>query len=224
MALSKTDLLFLADNARAKMLDTWRSDAAYVASASSRVFVVASDGNLYHTNTSNGVDDDGNNIGPGAVNPVTPGQTTWSNDFTFGDITVSDLTVSGALALAQLTLSDRLNVDEIRTQNGSLTDEVSIPSLEPRFADAFANVSGTGTPSFNNQFGFSTVTRVSTGNYLVTASSALPANSSAVVTPRVGSARNAVVTAISTTQFSVFTHTLAGTAQDMDFSLQVFSN
>lgn len=78
MGLSRTDKRFLDDNARAQMLDEWRNDAAYVASASKPAFAIGSDGITYTTNTSNGVDDDGNNIGPGAVNPVGDNTGVWS--------------------------------------------------------------------------------------------------------------------------------------------------
>ena len=67
MTLSKTDLRLIIDNARAAMLDVWRSDAAYNAVPS---FAIGSNGSAYRSTAANGVDDSGADIGPGAVNPV----------------------------------------------------------------------------------------------------------------------------------------------------------
>ncbi|AUR96751.1 hypothetical protein NVP1232O_17 [Vibrio phage 1.232.O._10N.261.51.E11] len=77
MGLSKTDKRFLNDNARSQTLDEWRNDGAYVSSAAKPSFAIGTDGIVYRTTTSNGVDDDGNNIGPGAVNPVGDATGVW---------------------------------------------------------------------------------------------------------------------------------------------------
>ena len=67
MGLSKTDRQFLNDNARERMFDNWRSDGAY---ANNPSFAIGTDGIVYRSTAPNGVDDNGSNIGPGAVNPV----------------------------------------------------------------------------------------------------------------------------------------------------------
>ena len=82
MGLSKTALNFLSDEARAAMLAPWRNDVAYVAVPS---YAVGSDGNVYRSMTANGVDEDGNNVGPGAVNPVGDTTNTWQ-DFTSDEV------------------------------------------------------------------------------------------------------------------------------------------
>ena len=74
MGLSKTDLGFLADNARAAMLAPWRNDAGYSQVPS---FSIGTDNNVYSSTRANGVNESGNNIGPGAVNPVGDTTGTW---------------------------------------------------------------------------------------------------------------------------------------------------
>ena len=79
MGLSRTDLEFLNDDARASMLAPWRNNRAYVAVPS---FTVGSNGTVYRSLRANGVDDDGNNVGPGAVDPISGGAgTTWTEAF-----------------------------------------------------------------------------------------------------------------------------------------------
>ncbi len=159
MGLSKTDLRFLADNARAKMLDTWRDDGGYVASATNKVFTVGSDGNIYHTNISNGIDEDGNNIGPGAVDPTSSGQSIWSNDFTF----------------------ETLRVDTILASDGSQTTPPSIPGLDVRFSAAWVNFNGQGVVSIRESYNVSSITDNGTGSYDVNFINALSGNYSALV-------------------------------------------
>ena len=85
MGLSRTDLEFLNDDARAAMLAPWLNNRAYVTVPS---FTVGSNGTVYRSLRANGVDDDGNNIGPGAVNPVNTGATaTWVEAFPQVDTT-----------------------------------------------------------------------------------------------------------------------------------------
>ncbi len=78
MGLSRTDLEFLNDDARAAMLAPWRNNRAYVTVPS---FAVGSNGTVYRSVRANGVDDDGNNIGPGAVNPIGGDTSTWTEAF-----------------------------------------------------------------------------------------------------------------------------------------------
>ena len=76
MGLSRTQLEFLADDARAAMLAPWRNDKAYVAVPS---YAVGTDGIIYRSLQANGVDDDGNNVGVGAQNPVGDATSTWTD-------------------------------------------------------------------------------------------------------------------------------------------------
>ncbi len=76
MGLSRTQLEFLADDARAAMLAPWRNDKAYVAVPS---YAVGTDGIIYRSLQANGVDDDGNDVGVGAQNPVGDASGTWTD-------------------------------------------------------------------------------------------------------------------------------------------------
>lgn len=81
MGLSKTDKQFLKDNARSQMLDVWRNDGAYVLVPS---FAVGSNGLVYKSTVSNGLDESGSPIGPGAVDPVGDLTGTWEEFATGG--------------------------------------------------------------------------------------------------------------------------------------------
>lgn len=74
MALTRVSRDFLKDGVRARMLDDWRSDAAYSEVPS---YVVGSDGEEYKSTTANGVDESGLDIGPGVINPVTDDTGVW---------------------------------------------------------------------------------------------------------------------------------------------------
>lgn len=68
---------------------------------------------------------------------------------------------------------DKLNTDEIRHTDDTTTTEVSIPSLEKKFAQAWVRFDGTGVPSITDSFNVSSVTDLNVGHYRVTFSTAL---------------------------------------------------
>ena len=81
MALTRININFIEDAIRAGTLLPWANDVAYNAVPS---FAIGSDGTAYRSTTANGVDSSGNNVGPGAVNPVTDDTGVWEPFATAG--------------------------------------------------------------------------------------------------------------------------------------------
>lgn len=81
MALTRININFIEDQIRAGALLPWEADVGYVEVPS---FAVGSDGIVYRSTVANGVDSDGVDIGPGAVDPVTDTSGTWEEFATTG--------------------------------------------------------------------------------------------------------------------------------------------
>lgn len=175
MGLSKTDKRFLDDNARAQMLDEWRNDAAYVASGSKPAFAIGSDGITYTTNTSNGVDGDGNNIGPGAVDPVGDNSGVWSPYATGGatgggrdqvffendQVVTEDYTITtgkNAVSAGVVSIGVLLTISNISSDGSAIT--VVTSSDHNLVASNSVNI--TNTTNYNGSYAVASVTNSTT--------------------------------------------------------------
>ena len=161
MGLSKTDLNFISDNVRSQTLSPWRNDVAYRGTATNPVYCVGSDGVSYRSVAFSGVDDDGNNVGVGAVNPVGDATGTWALFIIAnrpGDIVLSTdstktndgfLETNGA-AVSRTTYADLFAVIGETYGNGNGTTTFNLPNFSetifsPRFIRNISLGSGSWT-------------------------------------------------------------------------------
>lgn len=75
----------------------------------------------------------------------------------------------------------QLRVDEIRANDGLETTEVSIPGLDQRFAKAWINFDGEGTPNIRDSYNVDSITDVGVGRYIINFSNNMPNTNYAVV-------------------------------------------
>lgn len=81
MGLTRVNINFIEDQIRAGTLLPWANDVGYSAVPS---FAIGSDGTAYRSTAANGVNPDGSDIGPGAVDPVTDTTGVWEPFATAG--------------------------------------------------------------------------------------------------------------------------------------------
>lgn len=83
MALTRIKFTVTDDEIRSVTLAPWTNDTGYSTVPS---YVTGSDGLVYKSTVANGVDHDGNNIGAGAIDPVTDVSGTWEEFATTGAV------------------------------------------------------------------------------------------------------------------------------------------
>jgi hypothetical protein len=152
MALTRISLDWIEDQIRAGALLEWASDVGYSDVPS---FAVGSDDIVYKSTTPNGVDVDGNDIGPGAIDPSTDTTGVWeefatggatgggrdkafiendsviTNDYTIttgrNAVSVGPMSVGVGLTVTSI-VSDgiKLTIDTLEDHNMQVGDEFSI--------------------------------------------------------------------------------------------------
>lgn len=106
----------------------------------------------------------------------------------------------------------KLKIAEILAQDGSLTTEVSIPSLDVRMVKSFGSYNGS-TNAINGGYKFASLVDNGTGNHTINLGITLSLNGSGVVFTG-GSAGEIVGTIQSATELSIITNNSSGTPQD----------
>lgn len=172
MALTRINLNFIEDQIRAGTLVSWNANVGYADVPS---FAVGSDGLVYRSTTANGVDVDGNDIGPGAVDPVNDETGVWEEFATTGatgggrdkvfyenDQTVTEsytiTTGRNAMTAGPVNIGVELTIANV-TSDGS---EITLDTTTPHNMKVGDQFDIKGTTNYNGVFTVNTVVDVDT--------------------------------------------------------------
>lgn len=106
----------------------------------------------------------------------------------------------------------QLRVDELRTSNGSETDEIDIPGLDQRFAKAWVNFNGTGTVAIRDSYNVSGVTDNGVGDYTVNFTNGLGSSNYSALVSAISAQQR--ITSISSDSVGVSTRDSSGSGND----------